>query len=68
LTEVLPEDLCNGLRDLSLEVVPEGFVASLVVQLTLVDKIREAQKGDKELEKITEDLKEGKAKGFSEDE
>jgi hypothetical protein len=66
--EVLPEDLCNGLRDLSLEVVPEGFVASLVVQPTLMDKIREAQKGDKELEKIREDLKEGKAKGFSEDE
>jgi hypothetical protein len=68
LTEVLPEDLCNGLRDLILEVVPERFVASLVVQPTLMDKIREAQKGDKELEKIREDLKEGKAKGFSEDE
>jgi hypothetical protein len=67
-TEVLPEDLCNGLRDLSLEVVPEGFVASLVVQRTLMEKIREAHKGDKELEKIREDLKEGKAKGFSEDE
>jgi hypothetical protein len=65
---VLPKDLCNGLRDLSLEVVPKGFVASLVVQPTLMDKIREAQKGDKELEKIKEDLKEGKAKGFSEDE
>jgi hypothetical protein len=51
-TEVLPKDLCNGLRDLGLEVVPEGFVASLVVQPTLMDKIREAQKGDKELEKI----------------
>jgi hypothetical protein len=67
-TEVLLEDLCNGLRDLSLEVVPEGFVASLVVQPTLMDKIREAQKGDKELEKIREDMKEGKAKGFREDE
>jgi hypothetical protein len=26
-TEVLPEDLCDGLRDLNLEVVPEGSVA-----------------------------------------
>jgi hypothetical protein len=67
-TEVLPEDLCNGLRDLSLEVVPKGFVASLVVQPTPMDKIQEAQKGDKELEKTREDLKEGKDKGFSEDE
>jgi hypothetical protein len=58
-TEMLPKDLCNGLRDLSLEVVLEGFVASLVVQPTLMDKLREAQKGDKELEKIREDLKEG---------
>jgi hypothetical protein len=38
-TEMLPEDLCNGLGDLSLEVVPKGFVASLVVQPTLMDKI-----------------------------
>jgi hypothetical protein len=67
-TKVLPEDLCKGLRYLSLEVVPEGFVASLVVQPTLMDKIREAQKGDKELEKIREDMKEGKAKGFRVDE
>jgi hypothetical protein len=27
----LPEDMCRGLRDLSLEVVPTGFVASLVI-------------------------------------
>jgi hypothetical protein len=38
-TEELPKDLCKGLRDLSLEVVPEGFVASLVVQPTLMDRI-----------------------------
>jgi ribonuclease HI len=65
--EDLPEDLCRGLRDLSLEVVPTGFVASVVVQLTLMDRIREAQKGDKETEKIRDALKEGKANGFSED-
>jgi hypothetical protein len=49
-------------------VVPKGFVASLVVQPMLMDRIREAQKGDKELEKIRDALKEGKANGFSEDE
>jgi hypothetical protein len=67
-TEELPKDLCKGLRDLSLEVVLEGFIASLVVQPTLMDRIRQAQKGDKELEKIRDALKEGKANGFSEDE
>jgi ribonuclease HI len=66
--EELPEDLLRGLRDLSLEVVLTGFVASLVVQPTLMDRIREAQKGDKEIEKIRDALKEGKANGFSEDE
>ena len=62
------QDLCEALRDLSLEVVPEGFVASLVVQPTLMDRIKEAQKGDKEIEKIKDNLKEGKAQEFSEDE
>jgi hypothetical protein len=56
-TEELLEDLCRGLRDLSLEVVSTGFVASLVVQPTLMDRIREAQKGDKEIEKIRDTLK-----------
>jgi hypothetical protein len=37
--EELLEDLCKGLRDLSLEVVPEEYVASLVVQPTLMDRI-----------------------------
>jgi hypothetical protein len=67
-TDELPEDLCRGLRDLSLEVVPVGFVASLVIQPTLKDRIREAQRGDQEIEDIRSALKEGKAKEFSEDE
>jgi hypothetical protein len=67
-TEVLPKDLCKDLRDLSLEVVPQGYVASLVVQPTLMDRIRQAQKGDKEIEKIKENMRKDKAKSFSEDE
>jgi hypothetical protein len=66
-TDELPEDLCRGLTDLSLEVVPAGFIASLVIQPTLMDRIQEAQKGDKESEEIRNALKEGKEKGFSED-
>jgi hypothetical protein len=67
-TKVLPEDLCRDLRDLSLEVVPKGYVASLAVQPTLIDRIRQAQKGDKEIEKIKENMRKSKAKGFSKDE
>ena len=71
-TEELPSDLCEALRDLSLEVVPEGFVASLVVQPTLMDKIREAQKGDSDIERIGGNIKEALIEGrtieFREDE
>src|SRR3954467_2267878 len=71
-SEILPKDLCEAFRDLSLEVVPEGFVASLVVQPLLMDRIREAQKGDKGIVEITKTLKEalteGKATEFREDE
>ena len=51
-----------------MEVVPEGFLASLEVQPTLMDRIREAQKGDKLMEEIRKNLSEGKAKGFRQDE
>ena len=48
----LPEDLCDAFKDLRLEVVANGVVASLEVQPMLMDKIREAQKGDKVMEEI----------------
>src|SRR3954462_5970310 len=68
----LPKDLCEAFRDLSLEVIPEGFVASLVVRPLLMDRIRAAQKGDKRIVEITKTLKEalteGKTTEFREDE
>ena len=64
----LPEELCEQIKDLRLEIVPEGYLASLEVQPTLMDKIREAQKLDKEIEKIKVNMSKGKAKGFHEDE
>ncbi|KAK1618870.1 hypothetical protein QYE76_024387 [Lolium multiflorum] len=64
----LPEELCEHFKDLRLEIVPEGYLASLEVQPTLMDKIREAQKLDKEMEVIKANMSEGKAKGFHEDE
>ena len=64
----LPDDLCSQFRDLRLEIVPEGHLMSLDVQPTLLDKIKEAQKTDKEIEEIKEKIGKGKAKGFHEDE
>jgi hypothetical protein len=64
----LPEELCEQFKRLRLEIVPEGFLASLEVQPTLMDKIKEAQKIDKEIEEIKSKMLEGKAKGFREDE
>ena len=51
-----------------MEIVPRGFVAALEVQSTLLEKIREAQKDDKEIAEIKEKMSKGKAKGFREDE
>ena len=51
-----------------MEIVPRGYVAALEIQSTLIDKIREAQKTDKEIAEIKEKMSKGKAKGFREDE
>ena len=51
-----------------MEIVPRGYVAALEIQSTLMDKIREAQKKDKEIAEIKERMSKGKAKGFRGDE
>src|SRR3954471_4600067 len=58
----LPDDLCAQFKDLRLEIVPEGHLMSLDVQTTLLDKIREPQKLDKEIEEIKGKISKGKAK------
>ena len=68
VTGGLPQELADDLRELRLEIVSRGFVAALEVQSTLLGKIREAQKTDKEIAEIMEKLSKGKAKGFHEDE
>ena len=67
MTGELPKELAEDLRELCLEIVPRGYVAALEIQSTLMDKIREAQKTDKEIAKIKERMRKGKAKGFRED-
>ena len=64
----LPQELVDDLKELRLEIVPRGFVAAMEVQSTLLGKIREAQKDDKEIAEIKEKMSKGKAKGFREDE
>ena len=64
----LPKELADDLQELRLEIVPRGYVAVLEIQSTLMDKIREAQKTDKEIAEIKERMSKGKAKGFHEDE
>ena len=58
----LPEELCEQFKDLRLEIVPKGYLALLEVQPMLMDKIREAQKFDKEIGEIKVKMNEGKAK------
>jgi hypothetical protein len=38
----LPQELCDDLRDLRLEIVLRGYVATLEIQSTLTERIREA--------------------------
>ena len=64
----IPKELAENLRELCLEIVPRDYVAALEIQSTLMDRIREAQKADKEIAAIKEKLSKGKAKGFREDE
>ena len=64
----LPKELAEDLHELCLEIVPRGYVAALEIQSTLMDKIREAQKTDKDIAEIKEKMSKGKAKGFREDE
>ena len=64
----LPQELADDLRELRLEIVPRGFVATLDIQSTLTERIHEAQKTDKGNAEIKEKMCNGKAKGFREDE
>ena len=64
----LPQELVENLKELRLEIVPRGFVATMEVQSTLLGKIREAHKDDKEIAEIKEKMSKGKAQGFREDE
>ena len=68
MTGGLPKELAEDLRELCLEIVLRGYVAALEIQSTLMDKIGEAQKTDKEIASIKDKMSEGKAKGFHEDE
>ena len=68
MTGELPKLLAKDLRELCLEIVPRGYLATLEIQSTLMERIREAQKTDKEIAEIKERTSKGKAKGFREDE
>ena len=60
----LPKELAEDLRELRLEIVPKGFVAAMEVQSTLLGKIREAQKDDKEIAEIKERMSKERPKVF----
>ena len=69
VSEGLPQELISWRsQGTSIEIVPRGFAAAMEVQSTLLGKIREAQKDDKEIAEIKEKMSKGKGKGFREDE
>src|SRR4051812_19917100 len=66
--EDMPRELCEQFKNLRLEIVPKGYVAALEVKPNLLDRIREAQKSDAEIDEIKVNMTKGKAEGFREDE
>ena len=64
MTGELPKELADDLRELCLEIVPRGYVAALEIQSTLMDKIREAQKTDKDIAEIKEKMSKERLKDF----
>jgi hypothetical protein len=54
--------LCHEMDKLNLEVVPQGSLQTMVVELTLCDKIIQAQQGDKGVQTIKQKLVEGEKK------
>ncbi|KAK1625858.1 hypothetical protein QYE76_000173 [Lolium multiflorum] len=51
-----------------LELVSEGFLASIELQPTLISQIKEAQKGNASIDGIKSQIAAGKAPGFTQDE
>ncbi|KAM3196648.1 hypothetical protein ACQJBY_072382 [Aegilops geniculata] len=55
-------DLCEAFRKLNLQVVPQGFLANLIVSPTLEDQIREAQLLDTMVKKVKRGIDKGISK------
>ena len=64
----VPPTLCEQFKGLCLEIVPKGFLATMEVKPTLLDRIRDAQQLDESLEKVRRKIQTGEIKDFSEDE
>src|SRR3954464_11671488 len=59
--------LHNELEDFRMELVSEGFLASIELQPTLISQIKEAQKGNASINGIKCIIGKGKVPGFTED-
>ena len=55
-------DLCEAFRKMNLQVVPQGFLANLIVSPTLEDQIREAQLLDTMVKKVKRGINKGLSK------
>ena len=57
--------LCDVFRKLGIEMVKEGFLATLEVKSTLSDLIKDAQRNDKGTGRISDKMKKGEALCFT---
>ena len=56
--------LWKEFQKLNLEIVEEGFIATLQIQPTLDKQIREAQEKDEEIQKLRKEVLKGKMSEF----
>src|SRR3954465_2440270 len=59
--------LHQEMEDFRMELVSEGFLASIELQPTLISQIKEAQKGNSSIDRIKRRIGTGKVPGFTED-
>src|SRR3954467_13550070 len=60
--------LHKEMEDFKMELLSEGFLASIELQPTLISQIKEARKGNASIDRIKRRIGTGKVPGFTEDE
>jgi hypothetical protein len=65
MVDEIPSSLLEDFQKLNLQVVPQGYLANLIIASTLEERIRQAQLLDDEIQKTKANMQEPKYSSFS---